>query len=81
MKAYKAYSKHGHVTADTPRDAAQVFFNTFPSARKCDIVEGEHNGDFFTVTYGRASLGEWPRQYKDVTKKTVSTLPCEGETK
>lgn len=68
--AFKAYSKHGHVTADTPQAVRDKFFETFPNARKCDIVEGQYDGQFFTVRYGRASAGEWPTFFKDVTKKT-----------
>jgi len=69
--AYKAYSKQGHVTADTPREAAALFFQRFPKARKCDIIAGQYADGWFTVTYGRASAGEWPTFYGDVTKKTV----------
>lgn len=68
--AYQAYSKQGHVTADTPAKARAAFFAEFPKARKCDIIAGEYDGLFFTVRYGRASAGEWPTYYGDVTKKT-----------
>jgi hypothetical protein len=75
MKAFKAYSKHGHVTADTAKDAATKFFVTFPSARKCDIVEGETDGDFFVVKYGnRFSASGMPQSWKDVTKKTLGGI-------
>ena len=70
MKAYQAYSSRGQVTAETPCDAAAAFFDKFPTARKCDIVEGEKDGAFFTVAYGRIS----PKSWKDVTKKTAATL-------
>lgn len=73
--AFKAYAKDGHVTAETPRKAAEAFFSRFPTKRKCDVIQGEHDGLFFTVKYGRLSLGQWPQQFKDVTKKTAATLP------
>lgn len=73
--AYRAYSKHGARSAETPRAAATAFFEAFPNARKCDIVQGETDGQFFTVKYGRASVGEWPTHWKEVTKKTAPTLP------
>lgn len=75
MKAFQAYSKHGKILAVTPRLAALAFFKHFPKARKCNIIEGEKDGVFFTVRYGRASAGEWPQSFKDVTKKTIDTLP------
>lgn len=68
---YKAYSKQGHVTADTPSAARDKFFTTFPKARKCDIVSGQYDGQFFTVAYGRASLGQWPTFFDNVTKHTI----------
>ena len=73
--AYQAYSKHGRRTESTPRAAALAFFAAFPNARKCDVVQGKTDGQFFTITYGRASHGEWPDQWKEVTKKTAPTLP------
>ena len=80
MKAFQAYSKHGHVTAETPQLAAQVFFNRFPSARKCNITEGELDGHFFTVRYGNkySSCG-MPQSWASVTKKDVAALPCGDE--
>ena len=75
MKAYQAYSSiHGNVTADTAKQAALLFFEKFPKARKCNIVQGTTDGRFFTVTYGRASTGEWPESYKDITRKTIDTI-------
>lgn len=75
MKEFRAYSKHGAVCAATPKAAALAFFEKFPNARKCDIIEGKSDGHFFSVTYGRASNGEWPQSFKEVTKKTAQTLP------
>ncbi len=75
MKAYRAYSKHGGRIAATPRAAAEAFFAEFPSARKCNVIAGEMEGPFFSVKFGRASEGEWPSSWKDVTKKTLSDLP------
>ena len=76
MKAYQAYSKHGSVTELTPKQAAQVFFSHFPSARKCNITQGETDGQFFTVTYGnRFSNCGMPESWKDVSKKQVNDLP------
>jgi hypothetical protein len=74
MKAYQAYSNHGRVTADTAKQAANLFFATFPKARKCDVIEGKVEGSFFVVAYGRASEGKWPESFKGVTKKTVEEL-------
>lgn len=76
-KEFQAYGKAGRVTKATPRQAAMAYFQQFPTSRKCDIVEGETDGNFFTVKYGRASNGEWPQSFKEVTKKTASELPDE----
>lgn len=75
MKSFRAYGNAGHVTCDTPRSAAEKYFKDFPSSRKCSIVEGEFDGNFFTVAYGRTSEGKWPYQAKDVTKKRLTSLP------
>lgn len=75
MKAYQAYSNGRTVTAATPKGAALAFFERFPTARKCDVTEGQQDGHFFTVTYGRASNGEWSQRWKDVTKKQIDQLP------
>jgi hypothetical protein len=77
MKAFQAYGTAGKVTRETPRAAAVAYFEAFPTSRKCSVIEGEADGGFFTVRYGRASLGQWPQSFKDVTKKTVATLPAE----
>ena len=79
MKAFKAYAKEGHVTADSPKAAAILFFATYPSKRKCNVIEGEYDGLFFTVRYGRASAGEWPQSFKDVTKKAAELLPADSK--
>ena len=75
MKAYRASATGCGATAATPKEAAEKFFNTFPTKRKCNIIEGKADGNFFTVAFGRASEGQWPEQWKDVTKKKVSQLP------
>ena len=74
MKEFRAYSKDGSVIADTPKNAASLFFARFPTKRKCNIIEGVTDGHFFTVRYGRSSEGDWPYSAKDVTKKTIETL-------
>lgn len=73
--AYQAYGNAGKVTAETPREAAQAYFDTFPGSRKCNLIEGTIDGPFFTVVYGRKSEGQWPQAYKDVTNKMVAGLP------
>lgn len=73
FQAY-AQGKSQH-TAATPKDAAIGFFEKNPTARKCNIVSGKCDGHFFTVTYGRASEGDWPTSYKNVTKKSLGDLP------
>ncbi|WP_429037529.1 hypothetical protein [Aeromonas media] len=71
--AFQAHQKnHGQVTAQTPRAAAELFFATFPKARKCNLIEGTIDNDFFTVVYDPK---KWPRAFKDVTKKTIIELP------
>lgn len=75
MKAFQAYGKAGKVTCGTAREAAQTYFQRFPQSRKCDVIEGSSAGPFFTVRYGRASEGDWPQSFKDVTKKTAGDLP------
>ncbi len=74
-KAFQAYSPHGTCVAATPKEAAKRHFTLYPSARKCNVTEGYDDGFFFTVVYGRKSDGEWPGRWKDVTKKTIETLP------
>lgn len=76
MKAYQAYATGGtKVTKATPREAAIAFFEQNPGKRKCNVIQGEQDGHFFTVRYGRRSEGDWPTSWKDVTKKTAPTLP------
>jgi hypothetical protein len=74
MKAYQAYGKAGRVTKPTPRQAALAYFDQWPTSRKCDVIQGETDGNFFTVKYGRASNGDWPESFKGITKKTASEL-------
>lgn len=69
MKVFQAYAKgHEKVYGDTPYSAQKAFFLANPKARKCNITEGETDGDFFVVSY---SPGKCPRWFKDVTRKTV----------
>jgi hypothetical protein len=78
MKAYRASSKGNFAaTRATPRAAALAFFAAFPGKRKCNVIQGTVDGPMFTVVYGRASLGQWPDSWRDVTPKTVNTLPDE----
>lgn len=71
MKAYRACAgKHTCAYGETPAGAALEFFRINPRARKCDIIQGERADGFFTVSYGRASVGEWPDSYRDVTRQT-----------
>lgn len=72
--AFQAYGNAGKVTAETAKEAATKYFEQFPISRKCNVIEGKIDGNFFTISYGRASSGEWPKSYKDVTKKQASTL-------
>lgn len=74
MKAFQAYGHAGKVTRDTAKQAAESYFIEFPKSRKCDVIQGESDGLFFTVTYGRKNDGEWPTSYKNVTRKTISEL-------
>jgi len=72
---YQAYAKGCAVTADSPKNAAIMFFARFPSKRKCNIIAGESEGQSFIVRYGNYSTGEWPYSAKDITKKMIETLP------
>jgi hypothetical protein len=79
---FQAYGNGSNQCADNPQQAAAAFFAQNPKARKCNIIEGKTDGHFFTVAYGRKSTGDWPRSYKDVTRKTVWSAegtPAEGE--
>lgn len=74
MKAFQAYGNAGKVIRDTAPDAAVAYFEQFPNSRKCNVIEGTVSDNFFTVRYGRASTGDWPKSYKDVTKKQAAEL-------
>lgn len=74
-KAYRASGTGCGVTASSPREAAEAFFSQWPNKRKCNIVQGEVEGGFFSVRYGRASAGEWPESWKEITKNKVPALP------
>lgn len=71
MKAYQAYGKAGRVTRDTARAAAVAYFEAFPTSRKCDVIAGHDDGEFFRVYYA----GRAPESYRGITKKTAVGLP------
>ena len=73
-KAFQAYAAQGSVTAATPREAAQQFFTKYPNRRKCDVVEGTHDGQCFTRVVGLRA-GNRTVAFYDVTKKTAADLP------
>lgn len=75
MKEFQAYGKAGSANATSAQLAAKLYFEKFPSSRKCNVIQGKTDGHFFTVTYGKNSDGEWPLSFKDVTKKSLSGLP------
>lgn len=80
MKAFQAYAKGQRHTAATPRQAAAGFFERFPERRKCDVREGELEGNFFVVRFTLRAGEIQPAFFPGVTKKTASTLPdSEGE--
>jgi hypothetical protein len=75
-RAFRAYAKnHSSMTADTPKEAAEAFFTANPSARKCNVTEGQievtDGREFFVTAYGRENC---PQSWKDVTKKTAGAL-------
>lgn len=72
--AYQAYANGYRTTKPTPRQAAEKFFQDNPTRRKCDVQEGESEGGFFTVKLSLVA-GKKSSRWKDVTKKTVATLP------
>lgn len=71
--AYKAFTQDAAFTADTPRAAAQGFFNKYPTKRKCTIWAGTVDGSFFTVAIRLCGRGV--SHYNDVTKKSMAYLP------
>lgn len=77
MKAFQAYSNHGRATRNNARAAALAFFEAFPKARKCNVIEGESSNGFFTVTYNLRETGKRAQRWDDITKKQVQTLPSE----
>lgn len=73
--SFRAYASDGcAVTKETAYEAATEFFKTFPTKRKCNVIEGKVEGTFFIVKYGKSSTGDGPKSYKDVTKKTAEQL-------
>lgn len=69
MKVFQAYGTGDSVYGDTPQEAALSYFLANPRSRKCSVVQGTREGAFFTVAYGRASEGNWPESYRDITRK------------
>lgn len=74
IKSFRAVGIAGSVIREAASEAAIAYFETFPKSRKCDVTAGLKAGSFFTISYGRASAGEWPENYKNVTKKTAATI-------
>lgn len=75
QKAFRAYAPGNvSVTAPTPRAAAQALFERYPNKRKCNVIEGVLDGIHFETRYNPKA---WPQSWKDVTKKTLDTLPAE----
>lgn len=76
--AFQAYaaSKYRHVTADTPRAAAEKFFSENPRAKKCEIIEGTYDGAFFTRAIRMNTKGQPARSFRDVTKAKIAELPA-----
>lgn len=71
---------HSARSAMTPRGAAIAFFDANRTARKCRVYEGFADGRFFTIEYGQRTYPNetaprWPRNWKDVTKRTLASLP------
>lgn len=77
VSEFRAYGKGGigGVTAATPKAAALAFFEKFPERRKCNVIEGETDGHFFSVKFGLNADGNKPQSWKGVTKKLALTLP------
>jgi hypothetical protein len=74
MKVFQAYGTGGAVTAETALAAAELFFSTFPTARKCDIVQGNKEGPLFVPL----PPGETQKRFYGVTKRTLETVFSEG---
>lgn len=74
MKAFQAHGNAGTMTRTTPKEAALAYFEAYPKSRKCNVIEGEQDGAFFVVRYGRQSEGNWPKSFKDVTKKSIDVI-------
>lgn len=75
MREFQAYaSKRTAAYAPTPEAAVARFWELNPTARKCNVVEGESDGHFFSIRYGRYSEGDWPMSANDVTRKTDVAL-------
>ena len=72
-KAFKAGLNGAYSYGSNPREAATKFFEEHPSRRKCGVIEGELEGDFFVVKYGKP----WPRRWVNVTKAVLGDVPTE----
>jgi len=73
IRMFRAHANGGFACSmDTPQQAAIKFFETFPTKRKCDVIEGwVDQVGFFTVRFGKP----WPKSWKAITKKTACNLP------
>jgi hypothetical protein len=60
---------------DTPREAALAFFEANPRARKCNVTEGELDGQFFSVRISTLAAGGSARRWVGVTRQAANTLP------
>lgn len=75
MKAFRAYAKnYTSIIAENPRKAAVDFFDSNPAARKCNITEGELDGDAFIVRLSVLSAQRL-QSWKDVRKSMTHILP------
>ena len=48
VKVFKASGNAGHVTRETAKEAAIAYFEEFPKSRKCNIIQGEIEGEFLS---------------------------------
>ena len=74
VTSFRATGANGAYSyGDTPRQAAERFFERFDTRRKCDVIEGRIEGHFFSVTFRRGD--QRPQRWENVTKAGVSKLP------
>lgn len=74
MQVFQAYGTGGAVSAESAVAAAQLFFHTFPDARKCDIVQGTKEGGVFVPL----TPAETRQRFYGVTRKTLEAVFSEG---